>query len=91
VHTFALPKKNKHEYHYNSRLSRCIIDWDFTWSYIIRRIPDHLFTIGNLEVSGGVGINLSKFISGQKLKKGFGWFVLIMGIYIISECINSLM
>ena len=30
-----------------------------------------------------VGILLSKKIPGQKLKKGFGWFVLIMGIYII--------
>lgn len=30
-----------------------------------------------------VGIILSKKISGDKLKKSFGWFVLIMGIYII--------
>lgn len=29
------------------------------------------------------GIYLSKKIAGAKLKKGFGWFVLIMGIYII--------
>ena len=29
------------------------------------------------------GIILSKKIPGQKLKKGFGWFVLFMGIYII--------
>ncbi|MGM0636163.1 MAG: sulfite exporter TauE/SafE family protein [Bacteroidota bacterium] len=29
------------------------------------------------------GIWLSKFINGKKLKKGFGWFVLIMAIYII--------
>ncbi|WP_037321320.1 sulfite exporter TauE/SafE family protein [Salegentibacter sp. Hel_I_6] len=29
-----------------------------------------------------VGIYLNKFIDGKKLKKGFGWFVLIMGIYI---------
>jgi uncharacterized protein len=26
---------------------------------------------------------LSKRITGNKLKKGFGWFVLVMGIYII--------
>lgn len=26
---------------------------------------------------------LSYKISGEKLKKGFGWFVLLMGIYII--------
>ena len=30
-----------------------------------------------------IGILLSKKIPGQKLKKGFGWFVLIMGVYII--------
>ena len=30
-----------------------------------------------------LGILLSKKISGDKLKKSFGWFVLVMGIYII--------
>lgn len=30
-----------------------------------------------------LGIYISKFIEGAKLKKYFGWFVLIMGIYII--------
>lgn len=30
-----------------------------------------------------IGTYLSNFIEGKKLKKGFGWFVLIMGIYII--------
>ena len=30
-----------------------------------------------------IGILLSKKIPGQKLKKGFGWFVMVMGIYII--------
>ena len=30
-----------------------------------------------------LGIYLSKFINGKSLKKGFGWFVLVMGIYII--------
>lgn len=30
-----------------------------------------------------LGIYLNKFIPGEKLKKGFGWFVLLMGIYII--------
>jgi hypothetical protein len=30
-----------------------------------------------------IGSYLSNFIEGKKLKKGFGWFVLIMGIYII--------
>ncbi|MGB2088019.1 MAG: sulfite exporter TauE/SafE family protein [Psychroflexus salarius] len=30
-----------------------------------------------------IGIWLNKFIDGKKLKKGFGWFVLVMGVYII--------
>ena len=30
-----------------------------------------------------VGDYLNKFINGEKLKKGFGWFVLVMGVYII--------
>lgn len=30
-----------------------------------------------------VGIYLTKFINGHSLKKGFGWFVLLMAIYII--------
>ena len=30
-----------------------------------------------------VGIYLNKFIDGQKLKKAFGWFVLVMGLYIV--------
>lgn len=29
-----------------------------------------------------LGIYLNRFINGKKLKKGFGWFVLLMGIYI---------
>jgi uncharacterized membrane protein YfcA len=30
-----------------------------------------------------VGNQLSKKVDGAALKKGFGWFVLVMGIYII--------
>ncbi|GAA4275474.1 sulfite exporter TauE/SafE family protein [Aquimarina mytili] len=30
-----------------------------------------------------IGMFLSNYIEGKKLEKGFGWFVLIMGIYII--------
>lgn len=30
-----------------------------------------------------IGVYLNKFIKGEKLKKGFGWFVLVMGIYIL--------
>lgn len=32
-----------------------------------------------------IGNQLNKKIDGDKLKKGFGWFVLIMGIYIIAK------
>jgi uncharacterized membrane protein YfcA len=32
-----------------------------------------------------LGSYLSKFIEGEKLKKSFGWFVLVMGIYIITK------
>lgn len=34
---------------------------------------------------GGIylGVYLNKFIDGRKLKKSFGWFVLVMGIYIV--------
>lgn len=32
-----------------------------------------------------IGNQMSKKIDGNKLKKGFGWFVLIMGIYIITK------
>ncbi len=30
-----------------------------------------------------IGMGLSKRINGEKLKPTFGWFVMIMGIYII--------
>jgi hypothetical protein len=30
-----------------------------------------------------IGNYLTKFIDGNKLKRGFGWFILLMGIYII--------
>lgn len=32
-----------------------------------------------------LGSYLSRFIEGEKLKKSFGWFVLVMGIYIITK------
>jgi uncharacterized membrane protein YfcA len=32
-----------------------------------------------------IGIFLSGKISGEKLKTGFGWFVLVMGFYIITK------
>jgi uncharacterized protein len=43
-----------------------------------------LATFTGLAVIGiFIGIWLSRKIHGNKLKKGFGWFVLVMGIYII--------
>jgi len=48
------------------------IDWKF------------LFTFTSLPVVGiFIGAWLTKFISGEKLKKGFGWFVLVMAVYMI--------
>lgn len=49
---------------------------DVDWNFLL------LFTA--LSVLGIIlGVYLSKFISGKKLKKGFGYFTLIMAIYII--------
>ena len=43
-----------------------------------------LGTVTALAITGiFIGDALSKKIDGNKLKKGFGWFVLVMGIYII--------
>jgi uncharacterized membrane protein YfcA len=48
------------------------IEWEF------------LMTFTGLSVAGiFLGIWLNKFIDGKKLKKSFGWFVLVMSIYII--------
>ena len=45
-----------------------------------------LLSVTALAIGGiFVGDLLSKKIDGNKLKKGFGWFVLIMGIYIIAQ------
>ena len=43
-----------------------------------------LLTFAGLSMIGIVlGIYLNNFIDGKKLKKGFGWFVLAMAIYIL--------
>jgi uncharacterized membrane protein YfcA len=50
--------------------------FDYNWTILIS------FTV--LSVIGlFIGLKLSEKISGASLKKGFGWFVLVMGIYII--------
>jgi uncharacterized membrane protein YfcA len=38
-----------------------------------------------------IGNNLSRRINGAALKKGFGWFVLVMGTYILVERIITLL
>lgn len=48
------------------------IDWPFLLSFT-----------GISVIGIFVGIWLNKFIDGKKLKKAFGWFVLLMGVYII--------
>ncbi|WP_224484390.1 sulfite exporter TauE/SafE family protein [Robertkochia aurantiaca] len=48
------------------------IDWFFLISFSLVSIAG-IF----------LGVWLNKFIPGDKLKKSFGWFVLIMGVYII--------
>ena len=49
-----------------------VIDWKLLGSFT-----------GFAAVGIFIGIWLSKKIPGEKLKKAFGWFVLVMGIYII--------
>ncbi len=49
---------------------------DIDWAFLFR------FTA--LSVAGiFLGVWLNKFIDGNRLKKSFGWFVLLMGIYIL--------
>lgn len=53
------------------------IDWGFLLGFTF------------LSVAGiFVGIYFNKFIPGKKLKKGFGWFVFLMGIYIMWKELN---
>ena len=48
------------------------IDWPFLITFTV------LSMVGIF-----IGIWLNRFIAGEKLKKYFGWFVLLMGIYIL--------
>ena len=53
-------------------LSNLNIDWPF------------LLIFTSISIVGIIiGMSLSKFISGKKLKKGFGYFTLLMAVYII--------
>ncbi|MDF7820056.1 sulfite exporter TauE/SafE family protein [Runella sp. MFBS21] len=55
-------------------LSNVAVDWSFLMEFTA------LSVLGIF-----VGSYLSKFIAGDKLKKSFGWFVLLMGVYIITK------
>jgi uncharacterized membrane protein YfcA len=48
------------------------VDWTFLLSFT------SLAVVGIF-----LGLYLNKFVDGKKLKKGFGWFVLVMGVYIV--------
>lgn len=48
------------------------IDWKFLLSFT------SLAVVGIL-----IGIYLSQYVEGKKLKKGFGWFVMTMAVYIL--------
>ena len=55
-------------------LGKSAIDWTL------------LLSVTALAIAGiFIGDKLSKRIDGNKLKTGFGWFVLIMGLYIIAQ------
>ena len=51
---------------------------------VIRKLRSRLKAVIVIAIAGiFIGSALGKKIQGGKLKKGFGWFVLVMGIYII--------
>jgi hypothetical protein len=59
-----------------------IQNMDIDWVFLL------IFT--GLSIVGiFIGMYLNKFIDGKKLKKAFGWFVLVMGIYIIWKEISA--
>ena len=52
--------------------------FDMDWVFLIK--------VTTIAIAGiFIGTYLGKKISGQGLKKGFGWFVLVMGIYILTR------
>tara|TARA_R110000868_G_scaffold91812_10_gene254510 strand:+ start:1713 stop:2540 length:828 start_codon:yes stop_codon:yes gene_type:complete len=53
------------------------VDWPFLLTF-------SMFTIIGIII----GVFLSKYISEKKLKKAFGWFTLVMGIYILYKEFN---
>jgi uncharacterized protein len=56
-----------------------VIDWDF------------LLLFSSIAIGGIIaGTMLSKRIPNEKLKPAFGWFVLVMGLYIIGKELSKL-
>jgi uncharacterized membrane protein YfcA len=53
-------------------MGETVIDWPFLLS---------VTALAGLGIF--IGTYLSKFVSGEKLKPAFGWFVLVMGAYIL--------
>jgi hypothetical protein len=79
-------------WHFISHYCCKIIDWIF-WAKVAKRLligyfPGKSYRIchcWNFYRNG----TLAKKINGEKLKPAFGWFVLVMGIYIIiKETLN---
>ena len=50
------------------------VDWPFLLAFTALSVLGIFF-----------GTYLAKYVPGEKLKKAFGWFVLVMGVYIISR------
>lgn len=68
----------------------CIIGFASKYSTIEEVNWVFLFTFSSLTVAGILtGILFTKKISGEKLKKGFGYFMLIMGTFILTKELYS--
>ena len=59
-----------------------IENMDIDWTFLL--IFSSISVVGIF-----IGIWLNKFIDGKKLKKSFGWFVLVMAVYIIYKEITK--
>jgi uncharacterized membrane protein YfcA len=55
-------------------IGNIIIDWGFLVIFTA-------FSVGGIFI----GIYLNRFVNEQQLKKGFGWFVLVMALFILAE------
>lgn len=58
--------------------------YEFQWSFLI-------FITGIASAGIFIGTYFAEKIPAEKLKRGFGWFVLVMGVYIIAQEIISLL